>query len=159
MGCDSHLYLQKKIKGEWIVIEPIDVGRDYHLFDILSNVRGNSFVPIAIPCLGKGVLVKRPELPENHDWAVPIEFGADAIERNNLDSEDQSSIYLGEHNYGTLTIDTLIDYKHWRDLNLTGEDDDDYHVAAQLGAILIAMLILAGKGSRANVRCIIGYDS
>lgn len=41
MGCDIHLYLEKKVDNkEWAYIEEGDVGRDYDLFGFLAGVRG-----------------------------------------------------------------------------------------------------------------------
>lgn len=40
MGCDIHLYVEKKINREWVYADKIDVGRDYELFGFLAGVRG-----------------------------------------------------------------------------------------------------------------------
>ena len=47
MGCDIHLYLEKKMQfrdgnpPRWVYIEEIDVGRDYELFGFLAGVRSD----------------------------------------------------------------------------------------------------------------------
>lgn len=48
MGCDIHLYAERKEKGVWIKAQECDINRNYNLFSILANVRnGNSLVPIS----------------------------------------------------------------------------------------------------------------
>lgn len=64
MGCDSHLYAEKKIDGKWIVLESGAVKhvyfdneeaqdwqcyRNYDLFGFLAGVRRHNIFPLSLP--------------------------------------------------------------------------------------------------------------
>lgn len=89
IGCDIHLYAEKKVKGKWICINPlvweiystepytervleeIDVGRDYELFGFLAGVRTTQKVNIGDP---KGF----PEDASAEVKQIYLEWGEDA---------------------------------------------------------------------------------
>lgn len=41
MGCDIHMFIEKKIGSEWMSMGEIDVNRNYDLFAFLAGVRGD----------------------------------------------------------------------------------------------------------------------
>jgi hypothetical protein len=47
MGCDIHMHVEVKINNTWHHFSAQHVGRNYDLFDRLSNVRGNDYEGIA----------------------------------------------------------------------------------------------------------------
>lgn len=149
MGCDIHMFLQtrKTQQSEWITGEELSMGRDYELFDMIANVRGDHYHRIsqAVPYWGEVVKIG--------DYTVPVEFGQDVINRvtKNLDADYyDDQFYIGEHSFCTLTPADFFQYRHFHEIH------EEYH-RRKLGEILMAMLC-ATKSSK-NVRCIIGFDS
>jgi hypothetical protein len=99
MGCDIHIYVERKIEGKWVsadhwatdpdgytdAVNPIYDGRNYRLFAILANVRNYSrawYNPISEP---KG-------LPDD----VSHEVSEQANERWSTDGHSHSFFTLAE---------------------------------------------------------------
>lgn len=80
MGCDIHIYAEKRVGGKWQkATDDIDRGRNYDLFAMLANVRngtgfagcdtGDGFKPIAMP-KGLPADVSRAVKKESDGWGV-----------------------------------------------------------------------------------------
>ena len=39
MGCDIHVFVERKIEGTWTFEKEVEMGRNSHLFGILAGVR------------------------------------------------------------------------------------------------------------------------
>jgi len=167
MGCDIHAVLQKKVGKSWKTID-VDVlgGRNYDLFGLLSEVRGESLPDGAIMNSG-----------------LPQDFEVDA--ENNHDG-----FFMGEHSFGHITlqefcaieipanIDSLnvevvspkcVKVSTRCDAESYIEDEDGrYHskiALQQLDALQTAFLLMYGNhfsdeyDSVASYRLVVGYDS
>jgi len=89
MGCDIHLFVEKKEKDGWKFIKDIDtdIGRDYRLFSVLAGVRNTTkAIPISLP---KG---------------IPNDV-SDAVHEN----IDQCS-FLGDHSHSFLTLEEILNF-------------------------------------------------
>lgn len=97
MGCDIHIYAEKKINDKWEKID-IEVPRDrnYWSFGIMANVRnGYGFAGCE---LGDPLPYFEPRgLPEDT-----------TIKDNDLDFGDKNYVWLGDHSYSWLLISELM---------------------------------------------------
>lgn len=124
MGCDIHLYAEKKIDGKWMPFdEPVEDGendkgkkqyawrqrangRNYNLFGILANVRngsgfagtdtGDGFVPISEPRGLPGDLSDAYKLMNRSDW-------------ENAPKESPYG-WFGDHSHSYLDISDMLAY-------------------------------------------------
>ena len=70
MGCDIHLYVEIKVKGQWHLFSHPRIKRNYELFGIMAGVRSDIPNPISEP---KGL---PPDL--SHMVAIDYEYNRDA---------------------------------------------------------------------------------
>ena len=149
MGCDIHMYVQKKFRDKWIHVgNAIDVGRDYNFFDLINNVRGNTYFSMAqqVPA---DIEIKYADLYE--DFKLPSAFGEDTKARCELPYGDDDHIYIGEHSFCILTISDVMMYRHHNKIK-------DAYTNKCLYKVLRHMLKWA-NGKPETVRCVIGFDS
>ena len=153
------MYLQTKPKpgGEWKAIEQIELGRDYSLFDLLSNVRGNQYTPIVEP----RSMEVTPVIRDEHTYDIPIEFGKNTLLRCSLGYDDPNTMYVGDHSFSVLTLDDLLKYKHYKDIDdstyTVDADGTAYYLSGVIGRLIIKLL--ANTNRQIEARYIIGYDS
>ncbi len=49
MGCDIHLHIEVKVRGEWHHLSAPYVDRSYRLFGYMAGVRDDSVEPVSLP--------------------------------------------------------------------------------------------------------------
>ncbi len=149
MGADIHIFLQtrKNKATEWITGDEIEVGRYYEFFDLINNVRGFKYHPIAKPAI-----VDISFIAGDYQYTIPKDFGEDALQKFKLFSKGNwdKGICLGEHSFCILTPKDMFNYKYYHHI-------DDIIIYEMLSKILFKML--AATKSKDNARCIIGFDS
>ena len=102
MGCDVHMILQRKEKGNWVDKEILDIDSNYYLFGVLAGIRGSA-KPIAEP------------------RGLPADFTLkDYHYKTNLvaltdwwDNGDERGFFMGDHSHSWLTLHEINKYKHW----------------------------------------------
>lgn len=107
MGCDIHLIVEKRIKGEWGRAEALVekkhewsspyeewyTERNYSVFGALAGVREHEVVPIAEP------------------RGIPSDCTTVA---------DADDFPFGDHTYSWLTVDELLGYDWWQTITVSG---------------------------------------
>ncbi len=134
MGCDIHLYFEKKVNGKWEKIkvderlQPDD--RNYRLFGFLAGVRGTCFEPQFV---GRGV-------PD--DTSLP--------------GTDTRDYYLGDHSYTYAYLDELLKAP-WKEAEL---EECYFNVFCQyvLPRLSGWCGFLSDEEER-NIRILMGFDS
>jgi hypothetical protein len=135
MGCDIHLYFEKKVRGKWVPFTDIPEkeypdGRSYDVFALLAGVRGyypkNYFG-------GRGI-------PEDTSYVAPT------------DDEDDDDLttkpWIGDHSFTYATIFELKKVKWERYM------DYEPHFAR-----FIKTYFPLDTANDKNIRIIMGFDS
>ena len=161
IGCDIHVFIQtrKNEHSPWELGEQVEMDRNYELFDLISNVRGDQYKRLSTPVSERYVSVMPSEkyLKEWSDsnlrFIVPAEFGESVVSRVGRHWDEEGHIYIGDHSFSILTPKDIMNYKQYYKID-KGYDD---YILKTIGKLLMKML--ATTKSSKNVRCIIGYDS
>lgn len=112
MGCDIHSVAQVRKKGVWVTVgERLNDDRNYDTFGLLANVRnGSGFA---------GVDTGDGWIPISEPKGLPDDFQIDDNERHGATGEldedgyDDSGVWMGDHSHSFLTLQEMLDYKHW----------------------------------------------
>ena len=130
MGCDIHLYIEKKVRGKWVPFKEIPQNdypddRCYDVFALLAGVRGR-FDKTYFPDRG---------IPEDTSYV------------ENRDDDDDYC-WLGEHSFTYATIHELKKVKWQKYI--------DYECGFQH---FIKKYFPLASSSDKNIRILMGFDS
>lgn len=116
MGCDIHLFVERKEGIEWDKCEwigcgfPIPINRNYSLFSILANVRNND---------------KNPFYPIEDPRGLPDDL---SDELKNVILKDRFCSKSDGHDHSWLTLKEILGFD-WDSKITSGEGIHDYQVA------------------------------
>lgn len=143
MGCDIHLYIEKKVRGKWVPIKIderlIPNERNYRLFAFLANVRGQG-----------GHFADRG-FPDDTSW------------KESKGDDDYIDDYLGDHSFTYAYLDELYNAP-WRELD-DPEDEIrllDCYFCSFIFQVLPRLLKDSGwlnLEERKDIRILMGFDN
>lgn len=123
MGCDIHPLIRVRRDKQWQIIDHLGLSpdervalgilscRNYNVFAVLGNVRNGTGVA--------GVITGDPFVPIQSGRGFPPDFQyndpyEDWDEEN--DDWEAEGYYAGDHSFGYVTLEELLDYPSWGDI-------------------------------------------
>jgi hypothetical protein len=142
MGCDIHLYIEKKVGDKWHPVEIderlIPDERHYRLFGFLAGVRRDD-----------------DTITQFEDRGIPLDTSLPSHAKG--DSENnESEHYIGEHSFTYAYLDEIL-LAPWGQNDLA--DSDFYVFCAYVLPRLCDSCGYLTTSEKRNVRIIMGFDS